>query len=189
MISFTILVPPDVPSVENYSRPKVVPPSDATKYSLLLKTFKFVGKLLPIPILISFTRLVPAAVPSVDHSSSPKVAEVAAKNNRLLKIVNLLGELDPDPGLRSNDVMLGTGNGEVDGVREIELVGEFEGVFDFVGEFEGVLLGEGGTPLADEGELLGEGGTPITTNALAGFGKGATAFLIEKDVFAQVVIV
>ena len=76
---------------------------------------------------------------------------------------------------------------EIVGVAVFDIVGEFEGEFDLVG----LLLGDdgGGAPMIDEGELVGEGGTPITTNALDGLGKGATAFSIEKEVFAQVVIV
>ena len=81
------------------------------------------------------------------------------------------------------------------GEFEVEIVGvaviDIVGVTDDDSEIDlvGLLLGEGGAPIIDEGELVGEGGTPITTNALAGFGKGATAFSIEKEVFAQVVIV
>ena len=78
--SFTMNVPPDVPSLTHSSAPFAR--SFAWKYSLplLVATYAFVIPL-AAPAAMSATMYVPLLVASVAHSSSPFDAVFALKNN------------------------------------------------------------------------------------------------------------
>ncbi len=87
-MSFTITVPPEVPSLFQSSLPFV--PSSATKKRVPLTSTNISGALPPLPDLMSLTITVPAAVPSLFQSSFPLVPSLALKKNSPLETVKCL---------------------------------------------------------------------------------------------------
>src|SRR5205814_1887732 len=78
LMSFTITVPPLLPSLFHNSLPLVA--SYAVKYKVLFKTLREEGPDPFMPLRISFTSTVPVSVPSLFHNSFPLVASHARKN-------------------------------------------------------------------------------------------------------------
>lgn len=77
VMSFTIAVPPSVPSDRHNSMP--APVRFAAKNKAPPPTVSMFGELPTVPGLRSFQNAVPATVPSDRHNSLPCVVSVAAK--------------------------------------------------------------------------------------------------------------